>query len=193
MKIEVRADKTVHISGYVNAVGRESRAVITPHGKVNEVIEPGAFGRAIDRAPEVKMTIDHGEHAVASTKEGLTLYEDNIGLRAEAIITDEETVEDARQGKIKGWSFGMRHVVDEMEERTSKLPLRRIKDFDIDHITLAVKKLPVYSATSVELRAEDILDHLELRSEPDNIITTEEKKKPVYETLEGRMRKIKGA
>ena len=55
MQIEIRADNTAHISGYVNAVQRESRAVITPHGKVNEEIEPGVFADAINRAESVPM------------------------------------------------------------------------------------------------------------------------------------------
>jgi len=42
MKLEIRADG-VHISGYVNATEKKSRPVITPHGKVIEVIEPRAF------------------------------------------------------------------------------------------------------------------------------------------------------
>ena len=48
----------------------------------------------------------------------------------------------------------MYNVVDEVEARADDLPLRRIKALDLDHITLVVKKQPVYSATSVEVRAE---------------------------------------
>lgn len=43
MKIEVRADNTVHITGYVNATEKKSRPVITPHGKCIEVVEARAF------------------------------------------------------------------------------------------------------------------------------------------------------
>ena len=43
MKIEVRADETVKIAGYVNVVERESRPVITTRGRVNEQIESGVF------------------------------------------------------------------------------------------------------------------------------------------------------
>ena len=42
LKMEIRADG-VHISGYVNATEKKSRPVITPHGKVIEVIVPRAF------------------------------------------------------------------------------------------------------------------------------------------------------
>lgn len=154
MKAEIRADG-LHISGYVNVPGRESRPVITPRGKVIEVIEQRAFQRALQKVDNVDLMVDH-ERKIASTKEGnLKVREDEIGLRAEAIITDKEVIEGARKGKLKGWSFNMMKVVDELEERAGKLPLRRVKDFVMTEITLALRKLPVYSATSIEVRAEE--------------------------------------
>ena len=42
MRAELRADG-LHISGYVNVPGRESRPVMTPHGRVIEIIEQRAF------------------------------------------------------------------------------------------------------------------------------------------------------
>lgn len=193
MKIEIRADNSVFISGYVNAVGRESRPVITPHGKVVEVVDSGVFRAALERAENVDMTVDHDPNkVVASTKEGLSLYEDNIGLRAEAVITDAETVENARKGKIKGWSFGMTKVVDSLEERADKLPLRHIKGMELKHITLVIKKKPVYSATSVELRADEE-EHMELHCEETDIITKEEKRAIDYSSFENKLKTIKGA
>jgi len=154
MKAEIRADG-LHISGYVNVPGRESRPVITPRGKVIEVIEQRAFKRALKKVDNIDLLVDH-ERKIASTKDGnLKVWEDEIGLRAEAIITDKEVIEGARKGKLKGWSFNMMKVVDEIEERAGKLPLRRVKDFVMTEITLALRKLPVYSATSIEVRAEE--------------------------------------
>lgn len=154
MKAEIRADG-LHISGYVNVPGRESRPVITPRGKVIEVIEQRAFQRALQKVDNIDLMVDH-ERKIASIKEGnLKVWEDEIGLRAEAIITDKEVIEGAKQGKLKGWSFNMMKVVDEIEERAGKLPLRRVKDFVMTEITLALRKLPVYSATSIEVRAEE--------------------------------------
>ena len=164
MKGEIRADGA-HISGYVNVTEKTSRPVITPHGKVVEVIEPRAFEKAISRAGDVSVTVDHDStHIYASTRDStLKMYEDNIGLHADVLIVDPTLIEIAKQGKIKGWSFGMYNVVDSLEERAGQLPLRRITDMDIDHITLVVKKNPVYSATSVEVRAENEID-LEVRA-----------------------------
>lgn len=159
MQIEIRADGA-HITGYVNVTEKKSRPVITPHGKVIEEIEPRAFEAAIGRAGNITVTVDHDStHVYASTDEGtLKLYEDNIGLHADVLIRDETLIDLAKNGKIKGWSFGMYNVKDEMEPRADDLPLRRVKSLDLDHITLVVKKSPVYSATSVEIRADAEVD-----------------------------------
>lgn len=118
MKIEIRADGA-HLSGYVNVTEKKSRPVITPHGKVVEEIEPRVFERALDRAGEITVTVDHdSSHIYASTRDGtLHLYEDDIGLHADVLITDSDLIEIAKQGKIKGWSFGMYNVRDELEQR----------------------------------------------------------------------------
>ena len=153
IKIEVRGED-VHISGYVNATEKKSRPVMTPHGRVVEEIEPRAFAGAIQRAGNIPLTVDHGDKVYASTADRtLELREDDIGLHADVRAVDAELAAYAREGKIKGWSFGMYNVVDEVEERSGDLPLRRVKGLDLDHVTLVVNKSPVYSATSVEVRA----------------------------------------
>lgn len=154
MNMELRADG-LHITGYVNVPGRYSRPVTTPHGRVIEVIEQRAFDRAIKRAKEIRVLMDHNKDRVlASTKDQtLKVKEDEIGLRADTVITDEEVINAAKDNKIRGWSFNMKNVVDEVEERSENLPLRKVKDFDMDEITLAIHRVPVYAATSVEIRA----------------------------------------
>ena len=140
----------------------------TPRGKVIEEIEPRAFAEAINRAGNITVTVDHDKsHIYASTDDGtVTLKEDAIGLHADVLIKDKDLIELAKKGKIRGWSFGMYNVKDSMEERADDLPIRHIKALDLDHLTLVVKKSPIYSATSVELRAgEDI--ELETRASLD--------------------------
>ena len=153
--MEFRADGA-HISGYVNVTEKKSRPVMTPHGRVVEEIEPRAFESAINRAGNITLTVDHnGGHVYAETQNGtLKLYEDAIGLHADVLITGPTLIQTAKMGKIRGWSFGMRNVKDELEQRADDLPLRRIKALDLDHVTLVVNKCPIYSATSVELRAD---------------------------------------
>lgn len=157
MNIEIRADGA-HISGYVNATEKKSRPVVTPrYGKVVEEVAPGAFEAALERRGEISLTVDHDSaHIYAVTTDGtLKLHEDEIGLHADVLITDPNLISLAKQGKIRGWSFGMYNVVDELEQRADgQLPLRRIKALDLDHVTLVVNMRPIYSATSVEVRAE---------------------------------------
>lgn len=182
LNIEIRGDGA-HICGYVNATEKKSRPVVTPRGRVIEEIEPRAFQAAIDRAENVIMTKDHEALPIlAETRAGtLKLWEDEIGLYADAVVSDPETVAEARAGKVKGWSFGMRNVVDSVEERPEGLPLRKVTALDLDHITLVVRKNPVYSATSVEVRAEGEVE-TEIRSAEDTVqIREEEKPDPLAE------------
>ena len=180
MKAEIRADG-LHITGYANVPGRQSRPVITPRGKVIEVIEQRAFQRANDMTGNIDLMLDH-EKKIASTSDGtLVVYEDEVGLRADAHITDEETVQAARESKLKGWSFKMMRVKDAVEERAGQLPLRTIKEFIMPEVTLAYRKNPVYSSTSIELRAEEE-EEVEIRTS-DEPISVEEMvetpKKPI--------------
>lgn len=190
MKVEIRADG-VHISGYVNVTGKMSRPVITGKGqKVIEVIEEGAFAEALSRCPNVQMTKDHNADIVlAETRAGtLKAREDKIGLHAESVVTDPQTVEDAKAGKIKGWSFGMKNITDSIEQRADGLPVRHVKKFDLDHITLVVNKSPVYAATSVEVRADDETVELECRAIDDDCDVFNQLKEKKYDNSEFKKR-----
>lgn len=196
MKIEVRSDG-IHISGYVNATEKKSRPVNTPRGKVVEVVEQRAFQQAIEKAGNINVTVDHNCGVVyASTEDGtLNLYEDEIGLHADVIITDPELIEQAKKGKIRGWSFGMFNVIDEMEERAGDYPVRHIKGMDLDHLTLVVNQTPVYAATSVEVRAGVDVDIEERTLETEVKVTVEtpstEKETINYSQFDNRLTEIK--
>lgn len=187
MKIEVRADG-LHISGYVNVTGKLSRPVVTPRGKVLETIEERAFAEAIRKSGDVTVTLDHDSgHAYASTRDNtLTLKEDAIGLHADVLITDDTVIEMARKGKLRGWSFGMYNVQDEMESRgTDELPIRHVKGLLLDHVSLIKDKIPCYAATSVECRAGgDVeLEQRTLDIEPELVISDS----PDYSDYEKRL------
>lgn len=197
MKVEVRADNTAHITGYVNVVERKSRPVMTPHGKCIEIVEQRAFEQALERASDVSVTVDHNnsQFYASTSNNTLKLYEDNIGLHADVIISDPDVVELAKKGKIKGWSFGMYNVVDELEQRADDIPIRHIKSLDLDHITLVVNKCPVYSATSVELRA-DTETEIEERASTEKVEVSIEQKEVVkvdYTDFENRINSLKVA
>lgn len=199
MNCELRADG-LYIGGYVNVTGKMSKPVITSKGKVIEVIEERAFQRALEKVDNVPMTLDHNkERVLAQTSDNtLSLHEDAIGLHAEAHIVDPEIIESARQGKLKGWSFGMADIKDSIEERANELPLRHVKEFILDHITLVLNKNPVYSATSLELRAEDDnVTELELRACDNDVKVTDydikAKESIDYSNYENRINQLRSA
>lgn len=59
MKVEIRADNSVRISGYVNAVERESCPLRSPQGEFVEMVAAGTFARAIQNAASVDFMVDH--------------------------------------------------------------------------------------------------------------------------------------
>lgn len=186
--IELRSDG-LHISGYVNVPLRESRPILTGRGKVNEIIEQRAFQRAIDRAVKIDLLVDHNR-PIASTENGtLQVREDNVGLRAEAVVTDEEAIAAAKSGKVRGWSFNMFNVKDEVEERAGKLPLRTVKDFDMNEVSLIIHMNPCYSSTSFETRAETE-EMVEYRGTEENFEVKTTSKKIDYSPFEERLNKL---
>ena len=191
MKIEVRSDG-LHISGYVNVTGKLSKPVITPRGKVLETIEERAFGEAIAKSGDITVELDHDAgRAYARTSDGtLELHEDSIGLHANVTITDSVLIELARKGKLRGWSFGMYNVVDEMEQRAdTELPIRHVKSLMLDHVSLIKDKTPAYSATSVECRADGetfLEQRATVTDEPELIIEN----KIDYSEYEERIRRL---
>ena len=113
MKIRVKRDY-VEIEGYVNAIERNSKPLMSRIGQFIERICKGAFDKALKRNDDVHILLNHDwERDLGSTKKGnLELHEDNIGLHARAKITDEEVIEKARAGQLVGWSFGFQDRED---------------------------------------------------------------------------------
>ena len=177
MKIEIRNDRAV-VSGYVNAVGRDSRPITDVRGKFVEQIEPGAFRASLERSENVDLLLNHDKSKVyASTKDGsLKLTEDSIGLRAEAVLTDAEMIRKARSGEFRGWSFGMYVGDSAMEERAEGIPRRHVKSLNMFEVSLIDKsRIPCYVGTSVECRAEgeDVLAELRYSEEEPEIVEEE--------------------
>lgn len=193
MQIEIRSDK-ITIDGYVNAVGRDSRPIRCQTGSFIEQVEPGAFGKALKRAKNVKLLLNHrNDRELGSLAQGnLTLAEDNIGLKAHAEVTDEEIIRKARSNQLSGWSFGMYVNECEMEERSNAIPRRRLKDIDVFEVSIIDNTLmPCYAGTSVECRAEGENALLETRSFEDTVeIKAEASPESYFEKLKERAAKL---
>lgn len=166
MQVEVRNDGKIEVSGYVNAIDRYSKELYGSKGKFIEKVAPTVFQRALEKASNVDMLLNHDvRRKLASTEDAtLQLAEDNIGLHAKAVISDQEVIEEARCGNLKGWSFGFRVLEDSWEEGNS-VAKRTLKDIELMEVSLLTIE-PAYIATSVQIRSEDVEQRC-IRDKPD--------------------------
>ena len=189
LNFEIRSADSAVISGYVNAVERESRVLHRVGGlPFREVVKQGTFAKALKNGNAVNLMLNH-ERVICDTNSGLELREDNIGLFAKAVISDKEVISAAKNGKLTGWSFGFKCKKDSWNDTGE---IRTLEDIELDEVSI-LTKTPAYTATSIELRDGDILR--ECRFESD--ITVEkpaesvensrfEQQKKYFEFLKGR-------
>lgn len=154
MQIRINED-SVEISGYVNAVGRESRPLRDSKGYFAETIEPGAFARALTRGHRTMLLNHDKTRVLAEEGAGLELHEDGVGLFAHATVTDPEVVEKARRRELRGWSFGFTPTSQTDEERNG-IRHRTVRELDLFEVSIIdQRKMPAYAATSVFTRDAD--------------------------------------
>lgn len=160
MQIQFRNDNSVFISGYVNAVERESNILASPKGRFIEVIKQGVFNRALERADNVLLLFNHDENRkLGSLQDGnLTLFEDAIGLKASCEISDSSIVQRAKQsGFFQGWSFAFSEIKSRFEQGKDGIERRYIEDLDLFEVSLLSVK-PAYPSCSVEVRKNNIFE-----------------------------------
>lgn len=192
MKIIIR-NESITIEGYVNAIERNSKPITERGITFIERIATGAFKRAIARAKDIRILLNHNwDKDLGGLSDGtLELEEDNIGLKARATITDPEVIEDAKKGNLIGWSFGFDDIpegVSQLRDEETGLPLRKVKDLDLFEVSLLNrKKSPAYAGTLVNVRDDGSSDEQRINfaedTIPDNIETIDE---TVKETTEER-------
>ena len=145
-------------------------------GQFIERICKGAFKKALKRNNDVHILLNHDwNRDLGSTKQGnLELEEDNIGLKARAIITDKDVIEKARNGELVGWSFGFQdREVENTIERG--MPHRAVKDLDLAEVSILDRtKKPAYDGTLImarddveelHFRGEDFIDEISIRED----------------------------
>lgn len=158
MKIEIRSADLMHISGYVNAVERDSKqlpASMAP-GMTTPFVEritSGTFAKSLKEHPKVELRFNHNK--VLDTTDGtLKLCEDSIGLHAEADITDREVIAQARAGHLTGWSFGFSGAQAHLEPCDEGVQRRMITGLTLHEVSI-LNCNPAYIATSIETRGEE--------------------------------------
>jgi HK97 family phage prohead protease len=205
MKVNVRAD-SVEIEGYVNAIERNSKPLMSRIGRFIERICKGAFNKALKRNDDVHLLLNHDwNRDLGSTKKGnLKLKEDNIGLKANATITDPDVVQKARNGDLVGWSFGFQDR-DVDNSTYDGLPYRAVKDLDLFEVSILDRtKSPAYDGTLItarsetnemQFRGEDFIDEVNLSVEEEKPLknepeVTEEVTEEVREETEPKQQEI---
>lgn len=170
MKIQIRSDR-VKIDGYVNAVGRDSRRLTDENGYAYyEQMQPGVFARALSKGGDVKCLLDH-DRELGSTGNGLTLEEDNIGLRAQFESTDPELIQLAKDGKLQGWSFGF-FPLDTKDEYASDGHRVIVTELDLKEVSIIDDKMtPCYAGTSIHTRADGNQEKILLRAFDNDVVT----------------------
>ena len=194
MRVEVRNNKIL-IDGYVNAVERESKVLYDTRGQFIEKIRAGVFQRALEKAENVRVLLDHEpDRELADTKSGKArLVEDNIGLRATVEIDDPEVIQKAKENKLRGWSFGF---LCNKEVRTTDedgIEKRTVRDLDLLEVSIIDdRKSPAYLGTSIEVR-DDKVTLIEYRTDMSDVDVRviEDAKKIDYSEYENRLAKVK--
>lgn len=129
------------------------------YGEFKEVIRHNAFQRSLDNKDDVILNIDHDNaRLIARTSAGnLTLVEDEVGLRMEAILPNttkaKDLMEDIRVGNYKGMSFAFTTQKDDFR----KEPTGNIRELhDVNLKDVSVVYAPAYNHTEVALRSFEL-------------------------------------
>ena len=151
--VEIREDDTgeIRVAGYAAVFGQETNI----GGMFTEVIERGAFKKAIGR-DDVVFLINHEGLPLARTRSGtLTLAEDERGLYMEAMLDQSDPdvrsiVPKMKRGDLDKMSFAFLPVRQEWNDSLNP-PRRTIREaqlFDVSIVTT-----PAYDGTEIALRS----------------------------------------
>lgn len=163
LNIELRAD-SVTISGYVNAVERDSRKMTLEDGTpFVEQVRAGVFNASIEQYKNTNAFLNHDKTKMlgVTTDGSLKLKEDNIGLWAELTTQNAEAVEAARNGNLTGWSFGFIKMRDHWDtigwdaETGHEIKRRYLDEIQLTEVSILSGLIPAYYGTSYEVRAEE--------------------------------------
>jgi hypothetical protein len=130
-------------------------------GRFDEVVETGAFSRALAEEQDVRALIDHDPaRIIGRTKNGtLEMREDKKGLFTRIHLPDTQEARDlatlVERGDLDAMSFGFT-VKDDRWENNEGRNTRYISDVDI--FDISVVAFPASPTTSVALRSMEAAD-----------------------------------
>lgn len=166
------------IGGYINVVERPSEILFSHKTGTwfQETMKAGVFTRALQKNKDIPLLLEHDYNKkIANTSDGtLELREDAIGLRFDAIVS-EDSYREIEQRGIKSCSFGFKINEQLSEPVNSKLEKRYVSNIDLFEVSLVQN--PAYVGSLVEKRAlEDALKEESEVSEEIEIRENEEDK-----------------
>ena len=159
-------DDVLRVEGII-LTGYKSHVLGAPNKKQwQEIIEPGVFGRALERAFDMGRHIEFLENhdplkILSSTKNGsLNLEENEDGLSFEARIVKTSWGKDlyllVKEGIIEGLSFGMTVQEEEWFQDENSMAIRLIKEIDLYEVSAL--KIPAYPMTFLESRGLELAE-----------------------------------
>ena len=155
VNLQAEDDGLMKVGGYINVTERESEMLYSKRKRkwFKEVMKRGVFQRAIEKAREIPLLFEHNwEKCLATTGDStLTLKEDNVGLKFEAIIEDRSVYEQVKSGAINSCSFGFRALEEVVEPIDSRLERRFVSDIELLEVSLVSN--PAYVGSLAEVRA----------------------------------------
>lgn len=164
MEVRQLDDGSLHITGYVNITDKPSRVLRDSKGNnFVERVEPRCFTRALNTGGNVKFLLNHNHNIhLGSLDEGnLKLTEDNIGLKIDATVNNEEVRKAYEEGGFSGFSYGFQKIKDNFRDWDNGIQLRTLQDIKLIEISLLDSKtVPAYlgSLVNVEHRKEGATD-----------------------------------
>lgn len=159
-------DDVSRVEGII-LTGCKSHVLGSPNKKQwQEIIEPGVFGEALERAFDMGRNIEFLENhdplkILSSTKNGsLTLEENEEGLYFEARIVKTSWGKDlyllVKERIIEGLSFGMTVLEEEWFQDENGMAIRLIKKIDLYEVSAL--KTPAYPMTFLESRGLELAE-----------------------------------
>lgn len=148
--VEARSEHgEMRLSGYAAVFNEPSLPL-----PFREYISPGAFRKTLQETPDVRLLINHEGLPLARTKNGtMTLTEDEVGLRFDALLADTSESRDLykliARGDVDQMSFAFRVIRQKWNSDRSERTLTEVSLADGD---VSVVTYPAYPATSVEAR-----------------------------------------
>lgn len=164
------------VRGYVNVVGRDSRVLHDKTGPYVEQIMPGAFAKALAANSNGGLRFNHRK---VLDNEDMELREDNIGLKASVVVTDNDVIAAAERKELRGWSFGFVKQKDHWKTDEDGTRHRFVDELELREISI-LDKTPAYIATSIETRGEEEI-LVEFRADQpleDGVVTSGRRRPP---------------